>query len=83
MDSIYLGLKAEVRWAALLSPLKRIKRELFSRGHLIKVIYLSVIGQHDRQTRPAAKTKLLLDFGIMKEAIDLVLLWIFYLRIRT
>lgn len=83
MDFIYLDLRVEVRWAALLSPLKRIKSELFSLEHQIKATCLSVIGQHDQQTKPAVKIKLLLDSGTMKEVIDLVLLWIFCLQMRT
>jgi len=74
MDFTCLGPKEEVKWVVQLLHSKKIKRIQFLQVLLIKVSCLSVIGQEDLQIKQALKMILFLDFGIKKEALDLLLL---------
>ncbi len=80
MDFTYLDLKGEANWVALQFHLKRIKKEQFLRELLTKDNYLFVIGLLDQQIKLVVKIKLLLVFGINKEAFALLFLLIYFHR---
>lgn len=54
-DFTFSGHKEEDKWGDLQSPLRKIKRELYSQEHPIKANYLYAIGRLAQQMKQVAK----------------------------